>query len=142
MQPVGTDGSFTEHLAETLNLNWARFSELWIAPARGRDVGMDTPPLKEPPTIEFLEELINLDYEPTPATEQVVIILKETGKLALTVWRHKRKIYSILLRARDICNYIVSLGGHPENQPPTTPEDMLRSSITEALQGYAEPSYV
>ncbi|KAG9044750.1 hypothetical protein FS837_007574 [Tulasnella sp. UAMH 9824] len=136
---VSTNDSLTQDLTETLNLNWARVSELWIAPDSALNIGVVTQ-AKEPTTIYFSENLIHLEYEPTPTTQQVIILLQETGKIAITARRHKHKLYSILLRARNICNYILSLGQQTKDHQPTDTKDLLRSpndysNITKALQG-------
>lgn len=97
--------------------------------------------IEDPSTVSLSGGLIHLERESTPATEQLVTLLKETGKIAVTISRHKHKVYSILFRAQDICNYILSLGERPEDQQPTDAQGLLRvldvySDIIEALEGY------
>lgn len=55
------------------------------------------------------EELTQLDYEPTPAMEELVALLKALEQATSKMVRNKHKVYTILLRSRDICNYIYTL---------------------------------
>ncbi|KIO16853.1 hypothetical protein M407DRAFT_33493 [Tulasnella calospora MUT 4182] len=139
LQLVKTDNSVTPDLADTLSLNWSQFSELWITPDRVLNAVVTQASKDEPSTISLSKDLIHLEREPTPATEQVVVLLREIGKVAITVRCHKHKVYSIVLRARDICNYILRLGECPENQQPTDAKSLLGvldeySNIIEALE--------
>lgn len=141
LQLVESDKSSTPNLAETLSLNWSRFSKLWITPDGASNAVVAQTSIDEPSTVSLSRELIHLERESTPATEQLVTLLKETGKLTVTISRHKHKVYSTILRAQDICNYILSLGERPEDQQPSDADGLLRvldeySDIIEALERY------
>lgn len=141
LQLVTSDKSSTHNLAETLSLNWSRFSKLWITPDGPSNAVVGQASIEERSTVSLSGELIHLKRESTPATAQLVTLLKETGKITVTISRHKHKVYSILLRAQDICNYILSLGKRPEDQQPSDAGGLLRvldeySDLIEALEGY------
>ncbi|KAG8915068.1 hypothetical protein FRC00_008209 [Tulasnella sp. 408] len=141
LQLVKSDKRPTHNLAETLSLNWSRFSKLWITPDGLSNPAVTQVSIEEPLTVSLSGELIHLERESTPATEQLVTLLKETGKIAVTISRHKHKVYSIILRAQEICNYILSLGERPEDQQPSDAGGLLRvldeySDLIEALEGY------
>lgn len=141
MQLVKPDDGFTQDLVDSLILKWGRFSELWITSDGALHVVVTQVSEQDSSTFSLSEDFVHLKHEPTSATEQVVLLLKEIGKAAISVRRHKHKVYSIVRRARDICDYLLSLGERPENQQPTGADDLLGVldeyfNIIEALEGY------
>ncbi|KAG8925521.1 hypothetical protein FRC01_010054 [Tulasnella sp. 417] len=113
-------------LAQTLSQDWNRFYDIWIAPGVPNLVVAQAP--QEPPlAISTFQDLIHLQHKPTPATEQAVALFRKIGNTVATVRRHKHKVYSIVLRIRDIFNYILSIGERPENQQETDAEGLLRA---------------
>ncbi|KAG8958214.1 hypothetical protein FRC00_002943 [Tulasnella sp. 408] len=85
-------------------------------------------------TVSLLEELISLSYVPTPATQQLVTLHQGLALAAMKMTRNKHKVYSILGRSKDICNYILaaleSLTNSDESQlePEAILEVMGRSN--------------
>lgn len=74
-----------------------------------------------------LEELIDVDGNSTCATEPLLSLLQGIGKVVPGVLRNKHKIYSILLRARDICNHILSVTDGSAEENMIRPEMTLRA---------------
>ncbi|KAG9044612.1 hypothetical protein FS837_007869, partial [Tulasnella sp. UAMH 9824] len=60
------------------------------------------------------EEIAHIGHEITPATEPLTSLLQALGREAPKATRNKHKIYAIIVRARDICNYILAIGTNPE----------------------------
>lgn len=79
------------------------------------------------------EEITRLDYEITPATEPLVSLLKKMAQVAPAAIRNKHKLYSIILRAREICNHILAIGMSPESVGLETLDDYYNSM--DALEG-------
>ncbi|KAG8930828.1 hypothetical protein FRC00_000954 [Tulasnella sp. 408] len=61
------------------------------------------------PEISLPEEISRLDHEVTPAMEPLVSLLQKLAHVAPTAIRNKHKLYSIILRAREIENYILAI---------------------------------
>lgn len=60
------------------------------------------------------EEITHLDHEITPAMEPLVSLLRSLAKNAPSAMRNKHKLYSIIIRAREICNHLLAIGSGPE----------------------------
>ncbi|KAG9047510.1 hypothetical protein FS837_002095 [Tulasnella sp. UAMH 9824] len=78
---------------------------------------MSTPPAapNDPVPISLPEEITRLDYEVTPTMEPLVSLLQTLAKAAPSAIRNKHKLYSIIIRAREICNHILAIGIGPES---------------------------
>ncbi|KAG8913380.1 hypothetical protein FRC01_004574 [Tulasnella sp. 417] len=62
----------------------------------------------EQETISLLAELTSLHHETVPATEQLVSLHRALVQASIKMTRNKQKMYSILGRCRDICDYILA----------------------------------
>lgn len=65
--------------------------------------------------MSLFEEITRLDQEITPAMEPVVSLLQNLANVAAAAIRNKHKLYSIILRAREICNHLVDIGIGPQS---------------------------
>ncbi|KAG8962068.1 hypothetical protein FRC00_010425, partial [Tulasnella sp. 408] len=93
--------------------------------------------------ISLFEELTHLDHEPTPTTENLVAILQALGRAALNATFNKHKIYTILLRSRDICNYILGAVDRVSGSDGSkiSPEVMLEAIALPQNPKFVDSSY-
>lgn len=93
-------------------------------------------------TISLVEELLSLDHEPMPATKQLVALHQALGQAVIQMTRNKHKMYSILGRSQDVCNYILANladSERSESRPETVLETMERSyKLISALEEYVQ----
>ncbi|KAG8909954.1 hypothetical protein FRC01_006628 [Tulasnella sp. 417] len=137
---------------------WSSYAETTMPSSDERSYDPSTPLLRETSpelssgrgaeempkqeTLSLLEELTSLHHEPVPATEQLVSLHRALGQAAIKMTRNKQKMYSILRRCRDICDYIlaaietVSAPEESEFQPESMLEAMEQSRrLIDALEG-------
>ncbi|KAG9030136.1 hypothetical protein FS837_003352, partial [Tulasnella sp. UAMH 9824] len=99
--------------------------ETWLS-QHSENFKMEFP---EHETISLLEELTSLHHVPPPATEQLAALLQALGQASMNITRNKHKVYSILRRSRDICDYISAAFDCPgdSDQSKPQPETMLEA---------------
>lgn len=96
-----------------------------------------------PEEISLLEELFPSDHKATPASKPLFALLQGLGRVAVRTTRNKHKIYTILLRSRDIYNHILAAENNfgDLNGKHNDPEVMLGTmeqcyELTDALERY------
>ncbi|KAG8910077.1 hypothetical protein FRC01_006555 [Tulasnella sp. 417] len=68
----------------------------------------------DPIPISLPERLLHLSHEVTPAMGPLVSLLQNLAKAAPSAIRNKHKLYSIILRASEICDHLLAMGTGPE----------------------------
>ncbi|KAG8919636.1 hypothetical protein FRC01_001190 [Tulasnella sp. 417] len=68
----------------------------------------------DPIPISLPEKLSHLSHDVTPGMEPLVSLLQNLAKAAPSAIRNKHKLYSIILRAGEICNHLLAIGAGPE----------------------------
>lgn len=109
----------------------------------GHSLQTESALFSEGSTISLLKELISLNNAPTPATAQLIGLHQALGKAATKMTRNKHRMYLILARSREICNYILATFESPadsdecESQPETILQAMEQSyTLIDTLEEY------
>lgn len=99
--------------------------------------------LSEDSTISLLKELISLNKAPTPATAQLIGLHQALGQAATNMTRNKHRMYLILARSREICNYILDTLESPadSDESEVQPEAILQAmelsyTLIDTLEAY------
>lgn len=110
LRDIDTEKQLDQDILDSLRHSW---SGLYIKP---RSITRSPTPstFQNPTPMSFPEDLTRLEHEITPATESLILLLRALGKEAPRATRNKHKVYAIIVRARNMCNHILSIGTRPE----------------------------